>query len=161
MDFISASFASGHNQSTKDLIASVARHNGFFEAKGDKPNLDSCMSTRYVLEALMSGKGGTIYIEMSHPDFQELRDKAAFEWHDKFRYEFLYFGRQAGFCVECRGELERADDTYQTCYDCMWAIMEDCPIEPRPLAKKFIKIMTAWHTRHGNDEAIEQLKALM
>lgn len=152
----------GKYEGDKALIRAVSRNHGFFELLGreERWTRDSAyVSANELAEMMCSSKGGIVIVSSEHRDFEALMSHADIVWSDGKLYEFEIFGRKAGFCIECRGELEEGND-WQTCDACQRAIIEDLGIEPRPLAKAFVERMTAWHERHGDYEAIERLKAL-
>lgn len=161
MNWISTAFVQAHGRPRheKDLIGSVARMNGFFEQKDRGIDLSVYASADEVVGMLKRGRGGIVTIELSHRDFGYLSDLADFKHHDGTRYELLMIGVRSGICCECRGEVETAGQL--TCYSCQADIMNDVPIEPKPLAGEFIMTMMAWHTRHGDKAAIERLLAMM
>ena len=167
MNFISADLIvlDAHNEAYRALISSVRKTNGFFELRHERPYYDVHMSTSDILSNLLRYKGGIVILSSEHKHKKSLHGLAEYQYADGDRHELLFIGHESDFCNECRGEVIKGVVTryehFQTCSDCQHAIREGLPIEPRPLSKKFIEVMTAWHTRHGDTEAIERLKALM
>lgn len=150
MDLISAAFVpiADYREPEQALIRAVAKTNGFFGAiTGDKIDLSAYMSADEAISTLLSGRGGVVVIAQSHPDFDLIRSRAGFEWHNRFRYEFDVFGHECGFCHECRGSTADGQ-TFGTCFDCQALIMNDEPPEPRKVAKAFKRRKKAWERRH-------------
>lgn len=147
----------GKYEGDRALIRTVSRNHGFFEmllGREEKWSRDSgYMSANELAEMMCSSEGGIIIVSSEHRDFEALMSHADAVWNDGKLYEFEIFGRKAGFCAECRGELQEGN-TWQTCGACQHAIIEGLAIEPRPLAKAFVERMTAWHMRHGDHDAL-------
>ena len=142
--------SAGKHLSDKALIKAVARCAGFFEMIDDEwSHGSSYLSANELIKGLMASEGGTIIISAGHQDFDALERQASLVWSDGALYELEIFGRDAGFCVECRGELEDLENgAWQTCFDCQYRIIEDVPIGPRALSSKFVDRMAAWNKRH-------------